>query len=103
LTSLMRIPMGFHFFSDILCGVALGAGLVLASQKLPIRCLAFKILKLQRKRWIAFCVTMFIATHSFCCRSQRAWEYDCSSGPRFFRYRSHPLVLAQNVSQNLSR
>jgi undecaprenyl-diphosphatase len=64
LSSLMRIPMGIHFFSDILCGAALGALMVLASQRLPIPRVAFKILKLQRKWSVAFCVTMFIATYS---------------------------------------
>jgi hypothetical protein len=56
--------MGIHFFSDILCGAALGALMVLASQRLPIPRVAFKILKLQRKWSVAFCVTMFIATYS---------------------------------------
>jgi membrane-associated phospholipid phosphatase len=64
LSSLTRIPMGIHFFSDILCGAVIGASIVLASQRLPIPRVAFKILKLQRKWSVAFCVTMFIATYS---------------------------------------
>ena len=64
LSSLTRISMGIHFFSDILCGAVIGASIVLASQRLPIPRVAFKILKLQRKWSVAFCVTMFIATYS---------------------------------------
>lgn len=56
--------MGIHFLSDILCGAALGAPMVLASQRLPIPPVAFKILKLQRKWPVAFCAAMFVATYS---------------------------------------
>jgi membrane-associated phospholipid phosphatase len=64
LASLMRIPMGIHFFSDILSGAALAVPIVLASQKLPIPRFGFKILKLQRKWPVAFCAAMFVATYS---------------------------------------
>jgi undecaprenyl-diphosphatase len=64
LSSLSRILMGIHFLSDILCGAALGVSVVLASQRLPIPCVAFQILKLQRKWPLAFCVAMFIAAYS---------------------------------------
>jgi membrane-associated phospholipid phosphatase len=64
LSSLTRIPMGIHFLSDILCGAALGAPIVLASQSFAIPHAAFKILKLQRKWPLAFCVAMFVATYS---------------------------------------
>ena len=56
--------MGIHFFSDLLCGAALGAPVVLASQRLPIPRVAFEILELDRKWPVAFCVAMFIATYS---------------------------------------
>ena len=95
--------MGFHFFSDILCGVALGAALVLASQKLPIPCLPFKILKLQRKWSIAFCVTMFIATYSlatFAADLRELGNMICASGPRFFRLDTGGA--GANVVQTLS-
>jgi membrane-associated phospholipid phosphatase len=62
--SLMRIPMGIHFLSDILCGAALGVPMVLASQRLPIPRFAFKTLKLQRKWPLAFCAAIFVATYS---------------------------------------
>jgi membrane-associated phospholipid phosphatase len=63
-SSLMRIPMGIHFLSDILCGAALGLAMVLASQRLPIPRVAFQILKVQRKWPVAFCAAMFLATYS---------------------------------------
>jgi membrane-associated phospholipid phosphatase len=40
----MRIPLGIHFLSDMLCGAALGMSMVLASQRLPIPRAAFQIL-----------------------------------------------------------
>ena len=61
LSSLMRIPMGIHFLSDIVSGAALGAFIVLASQRLPIPRAAFQILKVQRKWPVAFCAGMFVA------------------------------------------
>jgi membrane-associated phospholipid phosphatase len=64
LSSLIRIPMGIHFLSDILCGAAIGTLMVLASQRLPIPRVAFKIPKLQRKWPVAFCSVMFVATYS---------------------------------------
>ena len=63
-SSTTRIPMGFHFFSDILCGAAIGLLMVLASQILPIPRLAFKALDLQRKWPVAFTVAMFAAMYS---------------------------------------
>jgi membrane-associated phospholipid phosphatase len=63
LSSLMRIPMGIHFLSDILSGAAIGALMVLASQRLPIPPVAFKISKLHRKWPVAFCVATFVATY----------------------------------------
>jgi hypothetical protein len=56
--------MGIHFLSDILCGASIGTLMVLASQRLPIPRVAFKIPKLQRKWPVAFCSVMFIATYS---------------------------------------
>ena len=56
--------MGFHLFSDILCGAAIGVLMVLASQILPTPRLAFKALDLQRKWPVVFCVAMFIAMYS---------------------------------------
>ena len=35
--------MGIHFLLDILCGAAIGTLMVLASQRLPISRVAFKI------------------------------------------------------------
>jgi hypothetical protein len=64
LAGLVRVPMGIHFLSDILCGAALGVSMVLASQKLAIPRFAFQILKLQRKSPVAFCAVMFVATYS---------------------------------------
>ena len=55
--------MGIHFLSDILSGAAIGALMVLASQRLPIPPVAFKISELQRKRPVAFCVAIFVATY----------------------------------------
>ena len=64
LSSSIRIPMGIHFLSDILCGAAIGTLMVLASQRLPIPRFAFKIPKLQRKWPVAFCLAMFVVTYS---------------------------------------
>jgi membrane-associated phospholipid phosphatase len=64
LSSSIRIPMGIHFLSDILCGAAIGTLMVLASQRLPIPRFAFKIPKLQRKWPVAFCCAMFVGTYS---------------------------------------
>jgi undecaprenyl-diphosphatase len=64
LSSFTRIPMGFHFLSDILSGAALGALMVLASQRLPIPRVAFKALTLRRKWPVAFCAALFVATYS---------------------------------------
>jgi undecaprenyl-diphosphatase len=64
LSSSTRIPMGIHFLSDVLCGAAIGTLMVLASQRLPIPRVAFKIPKLQRKWPVAFCSVMFVATYS---------------------------------------
>ena len=64
LSSLMRIPLGIHFLSDMLCGAALGMSMVLASQRLPIPRAAFQILKLQRKWPVAFGIAMFVAWYS---------------------------------------
>jgi membrane-associated phospholipid phosphatase len=63
-SSSIRIAMGIHFLSDVLCGAAIGTLMVLASQRLPIPRVAFKIPKLQRKWPIAFCSVMFVATYS---------------------------------------
>jgi undecaprenyl-diphosphatase len=63
-SSLTRIPMGIHFFSDVLCGAALGVSMVLASQRLPIPRVSFQILKVQRKWPVAFYAAMFLATYS---------------------------------------
>jgi membrane-associated phospholipid phosphatase len=64
LSSLIRIPMGIHFLSDILCGAAIGTLMVLASQRLPIPRFAFKIPMLQRKWPVAFCSALFVVTYS---------------------------------------
>ena len=64
LSSSIRIPMGIHFLSDILCGAAIGTLMVLASQRLPIPRVAFKIPELQRKWPVAFCSSMFVVTYS---------------------------------------
>jgi undecaprenyl-diphosphatase len=64
LSSSIRIPMGIHFLSDILCGAAIGTLMVLASQRLPIPQVAFQIPKLQRKWPVAFCSAMFVVTYS---------------------------------------
>jgi membrane-associated phospholipid phosphatase len=64
LSSSIRIPMGIHFLSDILCGAVIGTLLVLASQRLPIPPFAFKLPKLQRKWPVAFCSAMFLVTYS---------------------------------------
>jgi membrane-associated phospholipid phosphatase len=64
LSSSIRIPMGIHFLSDILCGAAIGTLMVLASQRLPIPRVAFKLPKLQRKWPVAFCLAMFVVTYS---------------------------------------
>jgi membrane-associated phospholipid phosphatase len=64
LSSLIRIPMGIHFLSDILCGAVIGTLMVLASQRLPIPHVAFQIPKLQRKWPVAFCSAMFVVAYS---------------------------------------
>jgi membrane-associated phospholipid phosphatase len=64
LSSLTRVPMGIHFLSDILSGAALGALMVLASQRLPIPRVAFKTLTLSRKWPVAFCAALFVAAYS---------------------------------------
>ena len=64
LSSAIRIPMGIHFLSDILCGAAIGTLLVLASQRSPIPRVAFKLPELQRKWPVAFCLAMFVVTYS---------------------------------------
>jgi hypothetical protein len=56
-----RNTLGIHFLSDIVSGAALGAFIVLASQRLPIPRAAFQILKVQRKWPVAFCAGMFVA------------------------------------------
>jgi undecaprenyl-diphosphatase len=63
-SSLTRIPLGIHFLSDILCGAALGVSMVLASQRLTIPCVVFRILKLQRNWPVAFYAAMFVAAYS---------------------------------------
>jgi undecaprenyl-diphosphatase len=62
-SSLTRIPMGIHFFSDVLCGAALGASMVLASQRLPIPHIAYQILKVQQEWPVAFCIALFLVTY----------------------------------------
>ena len=64
LSSAIRIPMGIHFLSDILCGAAIGTLMVLASQRLPIPRVAFNLPKLQRKWPVPFCLAMFVVTYS---------------------------------------
>jgi hypothetical protein len=64
LSSAIRIPMGIHFLSDILCGAAIGILMVLASQRSPIPRVAFKLPELQRKWPVAFCLVMFVVTYS---------------------------------------
>src|ERR1700758_2370976 len=63
-SSLIRIPMGIHFLSDILCGAAIGTLMVLASQRLPIPQIAFQIPRLQRKWPVAFCFALFAVAYS---------------------------------------
>ena len=64
LSTSIRIPMGFHFLSDILCGAAIGTLMVLASQRLPFPKVAYQIPKLQRKWPVAFCSAMFVVAYS---------------------------------------
>ena len=64
LSSAIRIPMGIHFLSDILCGAAIGTLTVLASQRLPIPRVALNLPKLQRKWPVAFCLAMFVGIYS---------------------------------------
>ena len=63
-STLMRLPLGIHFFSDILSGAAFGTLMVIASQRIPISRVAFRFLELQRKWPCAFCAAMFAATYS---------------------------------------
>ena len=62
LSGLTRIPMGIHFLSDILCGAALGALTMLASQIADSTC-RFPDSEAAAEMAVTFCAAMFVATY----------------------------------------